>query len=67
MPIYEYRCTPCDEVFEELIVRRSDELFVRCPTCRSTSVARVLSRPAQSRTGGGGGGTPPPPSCGPVG
>ena len=25
MPIYEYRCTPCDKVFEELIIRRSDE------------------------------------------
>jgi putative FmdB family regulatory protein len=64
MPIYEYACRDCDVVFEELVVRRSDEAEVRCPTCQGREVARVLSRPAAARTGGGGG---PAPGCGPVG
>ena len=64
MPIYEYRCTPCDKVFEELIIRKADEAEVRCPSCRSKSVARVMSQPAQSQRGGGGA---PTRACGPVG
>lgn len=66
MPIYEYACT-CGKVFEQLIVRKSDEAEVSCPTCESREVSRVLSRTAAPRTGGGpqsfGGGG----SCGPVG
>ena len=59
---YEYRCTPCDKVFEELIIRRSDEAAVRCPSCKSDHLARVMSQPAQSKTGGAASR-----SCGPVG
>jgi putative FmdB family regulatory protein len=64
MPIYEYACTPCRKVFEELILRKSDEAEVRCPVCKGKKVARVMSRTSSARTGGGGG---PAPSCGPVG
>jgi putative FmdB family regulatory protein len=64
MPIYEYRCSGCGKVFEELVVRRSDEDEVACPACHAKDVSRVLSRPAAARTGGRGG---PPPPCGPVG
>ena len=63
MPIYEYACQECREVFEEIVIRRSDEGEVRCPACSSRTVARIMSRPAESRSGGtsSGGG------CGPVG
>jgi putative FmdB family regulatory protein len=67
MPIYEYACAECGTVFEEFIIRKSDEAEVACKSCRSRSVARQMSRPAAARTGGSGGGYAPAPSCGPVG
>jgi putative FmdB family regulatory protein len=66
MPIYEYACAPCGKVFEELIVRRSDESEVRCPTCQGGAVTRVMSRPAQAGSGARGGPAPGG-RCGPVG
>ncbi len=65
MPLYEYACS-CGTSFEELIVRRSDEAEVACPTCKGRKVSRQLSRTAAPRTGGGGGRSAGP-SCGPVG
>ncbi len=65
MPIYEYACTSCDQRFEELIVRSSDEAAVKCPACGARDVARQISRPASTRGGPSGGGAPP--ACGPVG
>ncbi len=66
MPIYEYACTPCGKVFEELVIRKSDEAEVACPTCKSGDVSRLMSRPSAARSSGGTRGGPPP-SCGPVG
>ena len=65
MPIHEYACEPCDEVFEALILNRGDEERVACPACGSVEVTRLISRPAAARTTGGG--RRPGPSCGPVG
>ncbi|HET8540009.1 MAG TPA: zinc ribbon domain-containing protein, partial [Anaeromyxobacter sp.] len=45
MPIYEYACNPCGKVFEELVIRRSDEDEISCPSCKSREVSRVMSRP----------------------
>jgi len=66
MPIYEYACTPCGKVFEELVIRKSDEAEIACPSCSSPHVSRVMSRPAAARSGGGPRGGPAS-SCGPVG
>ncbi len=66
MPIYEYACLDCDKPFEELVLRRSDEADVRCPTCKGRRVEKQMSRPAAARTGGGGGSASPT-GCGPVG
>jgi putative FmdB family regulatory protein len=66
MPIYEYACKPCGKVFEELVIRRSDEDQIVCPSCSSGEVSRVMSRPAAARADGAGGGRPSR-SCGPVG
>jgi putative FmdB family regulatory protein len=68
MPIYEYACPACDASFETLILRKSDEAEVACPTCGSRRVDRHLSRPAATRGGRGGSASGgPPPGCGPVG
>lgn len=66
MPIYEYACAPCGKSFEELIIRKSDEADVKCPSCGGAEVSRQISRPA-AVGGGGGGSFPAAPSCGPVG
>ncbi len=67
MPIYEYACPSCEKSFEALIIRRSDEAEVACPTCKSPEVKRQMSRPAATRSGGGGDAGFATPSCGPVG
>lgn len=68
MPIYEYACPACGAAFETLIMRKSDEREVTCPTCGSGHVERQLSRPAASRGGRGGQASAgPAPACGPIG
>jgi putative FmdB family regulatory protein len=67
MPIYEYACQDCGRSFEELIIRRSDEADVACPSCKSRQVGRQMSRPAAYGGGSGGGGHSHGGSCGPVG
>jgi len=49
MPIYEYRCEPCDHTFEALIRGQSDA--ARCPKCGDDKVAKQFSVPAASPTG----------------
>jgi len=66
MPIYEYACKPCGKVFEELIIRKADETEVRCPKCKSSSVSRLVSRPAPSKSAGGQTSSPAS-ACGPIG
>lgn len=42
MPIYEYRCTSCNECFEEL-VRASATSAPPCPNCGATGAKRLFS------------------------
>ena len=67
MPIYEYACGPCGKTFEELIVRRSDEAEVKCPSCGNRDVGRQMSRPAAARVSDGGSAAASAPACGPIG
>ncbi len=67
MPIYEYSCAGCGKVFEELILRHTDEAELACPSCKGGQVSRLISRPAAPRTAGGSPSSGPAPSCGPVG
>ncbi len=43
MPIYEFRCESCQEVFEHLAMGRQDGLDTRCPACGGEQLSRVLS------------------------
>jgi putative FmdB family regulatory protein len=43
MPIYEFRCLKCNEVFEILKVGTEDEVEMRCPHCKSEDFERILS------------------------
>ena len=52
MPIYEYRCAPCEISFETFV--RSGENEVRCPECDGRKVARVMSTFAARSANGNG-------------
>ena len=43
MPIYEYRCTGCDEKYEEFLTM-STKAAPPCPKCGSEDVTRLLSK-----------------------
>ncbi len=43
MPIFEYRCTSCQNEFETLV--RSGDIPA-CPKCASQNLAKLLSLPA---------------------
>jgi putative FmdB family regulatory protein len=49
MPIYEYRCEPCDHTFETLV--RSPGDVARCPQCGNIEVAKQFSVPAAAQSG----------------
>jgi putative FmdB family regulatory protein len=42
MPIYEYRCTACEERFEEYL-KLSTDPAPPCPKCGTATVERVWS------------------------
>ena len=56
MPLYEYRCTSCDEEFEEIVKMNTPAETVPCPKCGRHQSERKISLFA-SRTGMGGGAT----------
>ncbi|MBW1989461.1 MAG: zinc ribbon domain-containing protein [Deltaproteobacteria bacterium] len=43
MPIYEFRCRDCNEVFELLQLGASQDDEAKCPTCGKQNFERVLS------------------------
>ena len=55
MPLFEFTCSKCGKVFEELLTLADlDSAAVACPHCGSNDVQRGLSSFA---TAGGGAGT----------
>ncbi|RJQ32493.1 MAG: zinc ribbon domain-containing protein [Peptococcaceae bacterium] len=44
MPIFEFRCLECGNLFEKLFIASHDEVDIKCPGCRSGSFERVISR-----------------------
>lgn len=43
MPIYEYKCNECEEVFELLTTSAEDSQKVQCPKCNSENVKKLMS------------------------
>lgn len=43
MPIYEFKCMKCSEVFEILCVGGDDKAEMVCPKCKCEDVERVMS------------------------
>lgn len=42
MPIFEYNCTECENVFEELVLS-SKTTEIRCPRCGSVKTNKMFS------------------------
>jgi putative FmdB family regulatory protein len=59
MPVYEFRCLKCDEVFEILVIKNQDEVEMKCPHCGSGELERVLSTTSYSVGPGKGASTSP--------
>lgn len=43
MPIYEFRCLKCHEIFEILQMTSQDDVETKCPHCASEEFERILS------------------------
>lgn len=55
MPIYEFKCLQCNELFEILSVRSDEAVEMRCPKCASEDFERVMSTTNFAVSGGAGG------------
>jgi putative FmdB family regulatory protein len=53
MPIYEFRCLGCGNVFELLKLKKDDESGLTCPKCKSAEIERVLSSVSVLSSGSG--------------
>ncbi len=63
MPIYEYECAECKNVFETLVTSASEETEIACTKSTSTKVQKIMSA-GSLRVGSGGGVPMAPPSGG---
>ncbi|MCS7150030.1 MAG: zinc ribbon domain-containing protein [Caldimicrobium sp.] len=43
MPIFEFRCSDCEEVFEVLLKSKEEVSGVTCKVCGSTKIERLMS------------------------
>jgi putative FmdB family regulatory protein len=58
MPIFEFRCLECGEVFEKLFVGANEKVYLECPECNAVSCERVVSMSNYVKGPGPGGGQP---------
>ena len=48
MPIYEFKCLKCEEFIELLFRNQDEEIEIKCPSCESEDLERVLSATSYS-------------------
>ena len=54
MPIFEFKCLKCENLFE-LLVMGDNNTEMKCPSCQSGDVQRVMSAASYAMNGGGPG------------
>ena len=54
MPIYEFKCLKCEEFIEVLFKTPDDKIELKCPSCESEDLERVLSTTSYSMSDGSG-------------
>ncbi|HBF42495.1 MAG TPA: zinc ribbon domain-containing protein [Desulfobacteraceae bacterium] len=67
MPIFEFRCLECGNVFEKIFMNTDDKIDLTCPGCKSQTIERMVSK-TNYAIGVGPGGKQPKistNSCGP--
>ncbi|HDJ23093.1 MAG: hypothetical protein B5M54_04905 [Candidatus Aminicenantes bacterium 4484_214] len=47
MPIYEFKCHTCGQVFEVFWQSRKSYIQLQCPECGSQTTEKILSSPAR--------------------
>jgi putative FmdB family regulatory protein len=52
MPIYEFKCGSCGEVFEEFFTPGESDAAIQCPKCESGEVKKLLSACSAQVSGG---------------
>lgn len=52
MPIFEFRCLECKDLFEVLVMKNNEEEEVKCPHCGAQHFERVMSATSYSMPGG---------------
>jgi putative FmdB family regulatory protein len=55
MPIHEFRCLKCQQLFEVLLLRREEQEEVKCPHCAAMTFERVISVSSHAMGGSGAG------------
>ena len=55
MPLYEFRCLKCQELFELLVMGQGDTAEMKCPHCDAADFERVMSSASYCMPGGGSG------------
>lgn len=43
MPIYEYKCNTCEQVFDELVPMNTEGDSLKCPKCGNVGAKRLIS------------------------
>ncbi|MGB3221725.1 MAG: zinc ribbon domain-containing protein [Desulforhopalus sp.] len=62
MPIYEYKCSECGNIFEVLTTSSKDTEKAQCDKCKSDKVKKVISAGSFRLTSGIS--SAPPAGCG---
>ena len=44
MPIFEFRCLECSNLFEKIFLSSDEKADIQCPECHSVSFERVVSK-----------------------
>jgi putative FmdB family regulatory protein len=67
MPLYDYQCRDCGEVFEirATFKQKEEGLHPNCPSCESKKTEQVVSAPMVIRAGAGDGASLAPFACSP--
>lgn len=44
MPIYEFKCSECEEFFEVIVMGSKEKEMTGCPKCKSNQFERIVSK-----------------------
>ncbi len=54
MPIFEFRCLQCGNVFEKILLKSDETVQMQCPDCKCETLERVVSRTTHVMARGAG-------------